>query len=61
MESREAVFKALKEGKKLMNDVTGIQYKLIDGKLHSRHSERKNWDLSGLDFFYAPSWLNMHD
>ncbi len=59
MESREAVFKALEEGKKLTSSVTEIQYMMIDGKLHSRHGERDKWNQSGLDFYNASSWLSL--
>ena len=61
MENREAVFKALNEGKKLTSKVTGIQYKLIDGQLYSKSGERNDWNLSGLTFDNPPSWLNLHD
>ena len=61
MESREAVLKALDEGKKLTSNITGFQYTLIDGKLHSRHNERNNWEESGLFFDSPPSWLNLRD
>ncbi len=59
MKSREAVFEALKEGHKLSSTITGLQYMLIDGKLHSRHSERGHWDESNLHFDSPPSWLNL--
>ncbi len=59
MESREAVFQALKEGKKLTSTVTGLQYKMIENKLHSRHSERNDWNLSGLDFHNPASWQSL--
>jgi len=59
MKSREAVFEALKEGHKLTSSITGLQYMLIDGKLYSRHSERSNWNESGLGFDSPPSWLNL--
>ncbi len=61
MESKEAVLRALKEGKKLTSTVTGLQYIMIEGKLHSRHSERNDWNLSGLDFQNPPSWLSLRD
>ncbi len=59
MKSREAVFKALEEGLKLSSSITGFQYMLIDGKLHSRHSERRDWSESNLGFDSPPSWLNL--
>ncbi len=59
MKSREAVFEALQEGLKLSSTITGLQYMMIDGKLHSRHSERSNWDESNLNFDSPPSWLNL--
>ncbi len=59
MKSREAVFKALEEGQKLASSITGLQYMLIDGKLHSRHSERSDWNESNLGFDSPPSWLNL--
>lgn len=40
MESREKVLEALSEGKKLTSTVTGLQYKYIDGKLHSRNGKK---------------------
>jgi hypothetical protein len=61
METREAVFKALDEGKKLTSKVTGIQYKLIDGSLHSKNGERNDWNPSGLTFDNPPSWLNLQE
>lgn len=61
MESREAVFTALQEGKKLTSVVTELQYMLIDGKLHSRRGERNEWQPSGLDFGNPSSWLNLKD
>lgn len=61
MESREAVLQALEEGKKLTSNVTGLQYTLIDGKLHARHGERNDWHPSGLYFDNPPSWLNLRD
>ncbi len=59
MKNREAVFKALAEGQKLASSITGLQYMLIDGKLHSRHSERNDWNESNLGFDSPPSWLNL--
>jgi hypothetical protein len=45
--------------KKLTSSVTGIQYKLIDGQLHSKQMERSEWTLSGLTFLNPASWLNL--
>ena len=59
MKNREDVFKALEEGQKLASSITGLQYMLIDGKLHSRHSERSVWNESNLGFDSPPSWLNL--
>lgn len=59
MDSREAVIKALDEGKTLTNKVSGAQYTLLDGKLHVRGSDRKEWEPSELSFFNPPSWLNL--
>ncbi len=61
MESREAVFEALKQGKLLTSKITGLQYTLIDGKLHSRHGDKTEWRESGLNFDNPPSWLNLRD
>lgn len=61
MESKEAVLTALKEGKKLTSNVTGIQYILIDGSLHARHSDKNEWHPSELYFDNPPSWLNLRD
>lgn len=61
MDSREAALKALEEGKKLTSVITGIQYKLIDGHLHSRNSESKKWMESGLTFLNPGFWLNLRD
>lgn len=61
MESREAVFKALEEGKKLTSNITGLQYMLIDSKLHARHGERNDWKPSELTFENPVSWLNLRD
>ncbi len=61
MENREAVFEALNEGKLLTSVITGMQYTLIDGKLHSRHGEKCDWHESGLHFDNPPSWLNLRD
>ena len=59
MQSKEDVLSALDAGKKLTSTVTGIQYILINGRLHSRHMERKEWQESGLTFEHPPSWLNL--
>jgi len=59
MKSKEAVFEALKEGKNLISSITGIQYTLIKGILHTRHSERSDWEQSELNFYNPPSWLNL--
>lgn len=59
MDSREEVLKALHEGKVLTSSATGLRYKLIDGLLHSRNSEHKEWTRSELMFFHPPSWLNL--
>ncbi|HEX5624166.1 MAG TPA: hypothetical protein VFX57_06990 [Sulfuricurvum sp.] len=61
MESREAVLDALAQGKKLTSTVTGLQYILIEGKLHTRHGEKNDWNLSALCFDNPPSWLNLRD
>lgn len=61
MESREEVIKALESGKKLTSKSSGIQYVLIEGKLHSRTGERSTWEPCELSFFNPPSWLNLHD
>ena len=50
MKSKEAVFEALKEGKNLISCITGLQYTLIKGILHTRHSERSDWEQSELNF-----------
>ena len=60
MQSKEAVFEALKEGKNLISSTTGIQYTLIKGILHTRHSERSSWEQSELNFYNPPSWLNLN-
>ena len=59
MKSKEAVFEALKEGKNLISCITGLQYTLIKGVFHTRHSERSDWEQSELNFYYKPSWLNL--
>ena len=56
MKSKEAVFEALK---KLISCISGIQYTLIKGILHTRHSERNDWEQSELNFYNPPSWLNL--
>jgi hypothetical protein len=61
MENKEAVLEALKKGKRLTSTVTGLQYILINGKLHSRHGENGDWHESGLMFENPPSWLNLRD
>lgn len=61
MESREAVLNALKEGKKLTSSVTGLQYTLIGGQLHTRSGDKTDWRLSELRFDNPPSWLNLRD
>lgn len=61
MESKEAALKALEEGKKLTSSVTGMQYLLIDGTLHTRHGEKTDWNPSGLTFENPASWLNLRD
>lgn len=61
MESREAVLNALAQGKKLTSNVTGLQYHLVDGKLHARHGEKSDWHESELCFDNPPSWLNLRD
>jgi len=59
MKSKEAVLEALKEGKNLISSITGLQYTLINGILHTRHSERNDWNQSELSFCNPPSWLNL--
>jgi hypothetical protein len=59
MKSKEAVLEALKEGKNLISSITGLQYTLIKGILHTRHSERSDWNQSELNFYNPPSWLNL--
>ena len=59
MKSREAVLEALNEGKNLISSITGLQYTLINGILHTRHSERSDWNQSELSFYNPPSWLNL--
>jgi len=60
MKSKESVLEALREGKSLISRVTGIQYTLINAKLHTRHSERAYWKESELNFYNPPSWLNLN-
>jgi len=59
MKSREAVLEALNEGKDLISSITGLQYTLINNTLHTRHSERSDWNQSELSFYNPPSWLNL--
>jgi hypothetical protein len=59
MKSKEAVLEALKEGKNLISSITGLQYTLINGILHTRQSERSDWNQSELNFYNPPSWLNL--
>lgn len=59
MESKEEVQAALKEGKTLISNVTHMHYMLINGKLHVRHSEKQEWNPSGLTFENPASWLNL--
>ncbi|MDX9966140.1 hypothetical protein E0765_10425 [Sulfuricurvum sp. IAE1] len=61
MESRDAVLDALKKGKRLTSVITGMQYTLIAGKLHSRHGDKTDWRESGLQFDNPPSWLNLRE
>jgi hypothetical protein len=61
MESREATLKALEDGKELTSSATGIKYKMIQGQLYSKNSERTEWLLSGLTFLNPGSWLNLQD
>ena len=61
MESRDAVMDALKKGKLLTSNVTGMQYTLISDKLHFRYSEKAQWKESNLQFDNPPSWLNLRD
>jgi len=61
MDTREDTLKALEDGKELISKVTGLKYKLIEGLLYSKNSERAEWELSGLGFFNPVSWLNLHD
>lgn len=59
MKSKESVLEALREGKNLISSITGLQYTLINTKLHTRHSERGDWNESELRFSNPPSWLNL--
>jgi hypothetical protein len=59
MKSKEAVLEALNEGKNLISSITGLQYTLINNILHTRHSERGDWNQSELNFYNPPSWLNL--
>ncbi len=59
MKSKEAVLEALNKGINLVSSVTGLQYTLINGTLHTRHSERTDWNQSNLSFSSPPSWLNL--
>lgn len=59
MKSKESVLEALNEGKSLISSITGLQYTLINAKLHTRHSERGDWNESELNFYNPPSWLNL--
>ena len=59
MKSREAVLEALNEGKNLISSITGLQYTLINNILHTRHSEKGDWNQSELCFYNPPSWLNL--
>ena len=59
MKSKEAVLEALNEGKNLISSITGLQYTLINGILHTRHSEKTDWNQSDLNFHNPLSWLNL--
>jgi len=61
MNTREDTLKALTDGKELTSTVTGLKYRLVDGLLYSKNSERTEWELSGLSFFNPVSWLNLRD
>lgn len=61
MENKEAVIKALNEGKTLTSNVTGLQYSHIDGALHCRNTGKAEWRPSELRFDNPPSWLNLRD
>lgn len=61
MESKEAVFKALKSGKVLTNSITRAKYKLFEGKLHILAEGCHTWEASDLSFFFPPSWLNLNE
>ena len=59
MKSKESVLEALHEGKNLISSITGLQYTLINAKLHTRHTEKSDWNESELRFCNPPSWLNL--
>jgi len=59
MDTKEEALKALSEGKELTSKVTGLRYKLIDGRLYSKEKERSEWQLSGLHFYNPVSWQNL--
>jgi len=59
MKSKEAVLEALNEGKNLISSITGLQYTLINAQLHTRNSEKGDWNESNLNFYNPPSWLNL--
>jgi len=59
MKSKESVLEALHEGKNLISSITGLQYTLINAKLHTRHTEKGDWNESELRFCNPPSWLNL--
>jgi hypothetical protein len=60
MQSKEAVIKALDEGKELTSSITGIKYKLIKGELYAKSSERSEWTPSLLCFYNPGSWVNLY-
>ncbi len=59
MKSREAVLEALNEGKNLISSITGLEYTHINNILHTRNSEKGDWNQSELSFYNPPSWLNL--
>ncbi len=59
MKSKESVLEALSEGRNLISSITGLQYTLINAKLHTRSSEKGDWNESNLSFSSPPSWLNL--
>ncbi len=59
MKSKESVLEALSEGKNLISSITGLHYTLINDKLHTRNSEKDDWNESELRFSHPPSWLNL--